>query len=786
MVKWKVVKGMWLSFRAFFLSLFLLSFSFAEVIDRIEIEGARYIPEDVILGIINLRQGSLYSTDIVRESIRRLYRTGFFDQVEVYQESSEGKVKLTYKVVDLPVIYKIEFEGNKKIRSEDLEKKIGIETEIGKIEPEEVLRDYTSSPAIEEKLEIQRKLRLGRVLAQEELETIKRRIVEAYVKEGYPNVQVSYKLVPKKGASKVVYTIEEGKPEYVRRIDFVGNKSFSGRRLLGIMETKPVSVLVLRFKPPYSEEVLKEDIKKLKDFYVSEGFLEVKVEYKVEKEEERYTITINIQEGPRYKLSELKLEGNTLFTYSELTREPMRKNKGGYYRKELVERVKANIKRKYSELGFLNVYVDEKVKVDTEGKKVSLLLSIEEGDPVYVNRIQVQGNYESRDYVVRRELRFQEGELANLKEMERSRSRILSHGYYQDVTLEPFPSEGKAWDFTVKVRERFTGQFSVGVAYNQVTGLSGFVSIRKGNFRGTGDVIGLSFSYGSRYRDNAFSYTKKWFLNKPMDLTGSVYEKRIEYSTYTVDRTGFDLTLSREFAEFWKVSGGFSLQRVKYSNISVLASPFVKEQEGERQSRKFILGIARDSRDNYLFPSQGSLSEVGYSLAVPALGGNERFNRITLSHQHFFKDDWFDTETILSLKGVLGLVEAYGGKKVPIDEKFFVGGDFTIRGYRYGYAGRLDPKTLDPIGSKKQFLFSTELNYPLHRNLVYGAVFYDTGLGFEKWEELKSQNLRGGYGFGIRFVTPIAPIKLDWAFKTKKVPGDTSKSKIHFVIGFFF
>ncbi len=777
---------MWLLSKIILPLFILVGFSFAQVVKEVRVEGANYVPEDVILGLINIRQGSLYSPDMVRESIRRMYRTGFFDEVEVYEERVGYDVVLIYRVKDLPVIYKIEFVGNRKIKSDDLEKKIGIETEVGKIEPEELIKGFTSAPAVEERLEIQRKLRLGRVLTREELEFIKRKIVEAYLKEGYPNVQVSYELVPKKGASKVVYRIVEGEPEYVRSINFTGNRTFSRGRLIGLMETKPVSLLSLRLKPPFSEDMLKEDVRKIRDFYRSEGFLEAQVDYSIRKEGNRYEINIKIQEGPRYKLSDMKIEGNTLYTYSELVGDVLRKNRGGYYSREVIDKIKENIRRRYSDIGFLGVFVEERESVDKENKKVNVSLKLDEGEPVYVNRIEVQGNYESRDYVIRRELRFQEGELANQREIDRSRTRVFNLGYYQDVSISPFPLEGKNWDFTASVRERFTGQFSIGLGYNQVTGVSGFISLRKGNFLGLGDIAGISLSYGSKYRDNSLSYTRKWFLNKPIDLTGSVYDRRIEYTTYTVERTGVDFIFSREFAEFWRASAGISLQRVRYKDISPDASVLIKEEAGTRQSRKFIFGLTRDTRDSYLFPSTGSLTELGYSVAVPLLGGNERFNKITLSHQQFFKDRFLDTGLILSFKGSFGLVEPYGGRRVPLDERFFVGGDFTIRGYKYGYAGPLDPNTKDPIGAKRQLILSAEANYPIYKNILYGAVFYDTGLGFNDWSELKTQNLRGGFGVGIRFITPFAPIKLDWAIKTKKVPGDTSRSRIHFVLGVFF
>jgi outer membrane protein insertion porin family len=772
--------------RAFLVSVLFASLSFGQVIQRVEISGAKYVPDEVIKALIKAREGITYTPDLVREDIRRLYRTGFFDKIEVREEREGDKVILHYNVVDLPIIYKIEFTGNRKIKSEDLEKKIGIETEVGKIDIEELTKGYTSSPALEEKVEIQRKLKLGRVLSREEMEYIKRKIIEAYAKEGYPNVVVSYHIVPKKGASKLVYQIVEGSPEYVSSIVFKGNKTFRSGKLLDQMETKPPSLLALRLHPPFSEEVLKDDIRRLEDFYRSEGFLDAKVSYKIIKKDSKYTVEINIDEGRRYKLDELKIEGNTLFSYGELVGKILKKNTGGYYREQVINNIMESIKRQYSSIGFLNVSVSKDEKIDNEGKKVSVVLKINEGEPVYVDRIQIRGNYETRDYVIRREMRIQEGELADEKEIERSRTRIFNLGYYEDVSIQPLPSEGKRWDFEVNVRERFTGQFSVGLGYNQVTKVAGFVSLRKGNFLGTGDIAGISVSYGSRYKDNSVSYTKRWFLNKPMDLTGSIYDRRIDYTTYTVSRTGIDLIISREFAEFWRVSAGFSIQRVNYSNISPDASPAIQQEAGTRQSRKLIFGITRDTRDNYLFPTKGALTDLSYSVAIPVLGGTERFNKVVLSHQMFMKDNIFDTGLILSLKGVVGMAEPYGGRTAPLDERFFVGGDFTIRGYKYGYAGPLDPNTNDPIGGDKELILSAELNYPIYKNILYGAVFYDTGLSANAWKDFKPQNFRGGYGVGIRFITPFAPIKLDWAFKTKKVPGDTSRSKLHFVLGVFF
>ncbi len=766
--------------------LFLPAISLAQIVKKIEIKGNRYVSDRLIKEILLTKEGGTYSVKRIREDIKRLFKTGFFKKIEVHKYEEADGVRLVFVVEDLPVIYKIEFEGNEELDDEDLADKLGVETEVGKIDVEELITGYTSSPAIEERLQIQRSIKLGRVLSERDINFLIRRIKEIYLEEGYPDVEVTYKIVPKKGASKLVFYIKEKEQKYVVDIVFKGNKTFSSGKLEDLMQTQDRNIFIFRLKPPFSEEVLKEDIERIREFYRSEGFLEVEVSYKVKRKNGRHDIYIFIKEGPRYKLGKVRIEGNTLYAYPEIVGNILKKNKrkGGFFREEVINKLKNRIRELYSEIGFANAYTDVIRQVDTRKKVVHVTLKVHEGKPVYVRKIKVKGNYETRDYVIRRELRVQEHELAIRKGLRRSRSRILNLGYYEDVQLQPFPVTDKEWDLLVKIRERFTGQFSVGLSYNEITGLAGFISVKKGNFLGTGDILGVSVSYGVNYKNNSISYTDKWFMNKPVDLSWSVFDRRVEYTTYTVERQGISATFSREFWEYWRWSLGFSAQRIRYSDISETASYFVRAQEGTRESRKITFALRRDTRDYFLFPTEGSYASGSYTVAVPVLGGTEKFHKVVLTGSKFFKDTYFDTGFVFSSKATVGVVEGYGGEDVPLDERFFVGGDFTIRGYNYGMAGVVDQNN-DPIGAKKELILNFELNYKLHEMLYFG-VFYDTGLGADNWEDFDPSNWRGGYGFGIRLITPMAPIRVDWAWKTKKVPGDTSPSRFHFVIGGFF
>jgi len=770
--------------------LLAVSAAFAqETVEKVLVKGNKYLPEEVIKSLLRTKEGEPFSLEKVREDVRRLFRTGLFKRVEVYKQDQDGDgmPEVVFVVEDLPVIYKIEFEGNRELSDETLKERLGIETELGEVEVEETVQTLTASPAIEERLALLRRMKLGRVLTYDEIESLRKRIEEIYKREGFEGTRVTYRIVPKKGASKLVFVIEEGEKKYVGEIKIKGNRTFSDKKIRSVMQLKPKSLWLLRWKPAFSRELLEEDLESIRRFYESEGFFEAEVTAKVKKRGARHDVEVWVKEGPRYKLEKLEITGNTLYAYSELVGDLLKKNakKGGYYRKELIEKIKQNIKEKYAEIGFLKVRVKEELKLDRENKKVKVTLRVEEGEPVYAGRIEVKGNYETRDYVIRREMRVQEHELMVKKKIERSRTRIMNLGYYESVDIEPVP-RGAKWDLLVKIRERFTGQFSVGLSYNEVTGLAGFIELRKGNFRGTGDIAAISVSYGTQYRNNAISYVRKWFLKKPMDLDLSLFDRRIEYTTYTVTRVGFSTALSKEFGEYWRASIGTSIQRVRYSDISPYAVSYIKLMSGTRDSRKLFFTLRRDTRDWFILPTRGSLLSLKNTLGVGLLGGDEKFYKLQLEGAKYLKDPLFDTGVIFSLRALAGFVQPYGGSIVPIDERFFVGGDFTIRGYKYGYAGPLDPATNEPIGATRMAMVSTELMLPLYKRMIYGALFFDYGLGANSWSDFKPSNLLGGYGVGLRLITPFAPIRVDWAFKTKTVPGDQNRSRLHFVLGTFF
>ena len=670
------------------------------------------------------------------------------------------------------MVQKIEFEGNEEISDQDLLKELGIKTkqqEYGSLP-----WFSTVGPELQEKLMSLNK-GLGRVFSIEEIETLKKKILDLYHKKGFYNAKVSYYF---KG-NTLVFKIDEGQKAYIEKIIIIGNKQIPDDKIKDVMETKERNIWKLRFHPHLVKETLYEDIEKIRDLYLNKGFFDVEVsEPKVElKEGEKYYIYIKIKEGDRYKLAGLKFKNNDLFTKEELLERFKRDLKiGDYYNGELIKKIKVETLNKYTDLGYIFARVlDEKI-LDRKHKLVTVIYDIQKGNIYYVNLIDISGNYESRDYVIRRELRFAPGDLFKRKKLFRSQARLYGLKFYDIVNFIPQPAGKDKLNVNVKVQERFTGQISIGAGYSQLTGFSLFLSVKKGNFMGTGDNVSLSLSYGTKYRNNEFSYLHRWAFYKPINLGFSVYDKYVDYGTFTAYKMGVSTSASIEFKEYWRTGVGINLEKGKYSDIDEAASYYIQKQAGSYDLYSAYWFIDRNTIDNPILPTQGS----DVSLTLKAGTGTRDFYKAVFSTSVIIPDHIFWTDFIFSVRARLGIVRPIN-KEIPLDELFFVGGDFTVRGFDYGMAGPFD-KNLNPLGAKNEIVLNYQLNHPLVERFLWWYVFLDQGKGFNSFDNMSLYN---SIGAGLKIVTPMAPIELYYG-KVLNPPSGISDSRFGFILGTFF
>ena len=632
----------------------------------------------------------------------------------------------------------------------------------------------TVGPELAEKLASIKK-GLGRVFSPDEIERMKKIIQKVYEKKGYYNVKIDYYF---KG-NTLVFDIKEGTSAYVYKINIVGNKQIDTDDILDVMETHERCLWCFRWHPSLEKDILLDDIERIRELYIDRGFFDVEVSKpKIElKNGDEYYITIYIKEGERYKLSSIEINGNDLFTRKELFEDlKERPEIGKYYNGKAIKELKKNIEKKYTDLGFVFTRVySQKIK-NREKKEVKVKFLIEKGERYYTDLINISGNYESKDATIRRELKLAPGDLFVKRLIKKSQSRLMRLGFYNAVNLKPEFKEVGLLDVDAKVSERFTGQLSIGLGYSQFTGLSVFGSVKKGNFRGTGDTLSASISIGTRYKNNQIGYIHRWAFYKPIDLGFNIYQRDLDYYSFTSKKLGADITASYEFWDIWRTGVTVGYQHVKYQDISDTAPTRIKEQEGSYTLPYIGWYINRYTFDNFLLPTEGSDTTLSLKVGF----GSRGFYKYNISYALALSDKIFHTDWVFNFKARYGEV-IKKGDMIPLDELFFVGGDFTIRGFDYGMAGSYDDN-LDPIGNKKQIIFNYQLNHPI-TDFLWGYVFFDQGKGFDGGNPFS--DMYYSVGAGIKIITPIAPIDIYYG-KVQNPPENVGGSRLGFILGTFF
>ncbi|WP_457568113.1 outer membrane protein assembly factor BamA [Desulfurobacterium sp.] len=730
-------------------------------IEEIKITGNTYLPEESILYRISSKPGEKVNPEKIARDIKNIFSLGYYKTIEVIEEKSGNRVILKYVLKEKPKVERVIFEGNKHISTKDLKKKI--EFDEG---------NFT-----------------GQVLSYRKLDNLKNKIANIYHEKGYINAKVSYtisKISPKK--VNVTFKIDEGNKAYVCKIIIKGNRALKTGEIKDVLLTKERCIWKLRFHPPLIKENLQKDVERIKKLYESKGYIDVKIGKPLVKKvngcyEVIYTI---ISEGPRYLFGKISTKGNTLFTSRELLNSVDALKPGNPYNPQLLTEFAVKTARLYGKYGYIFETTIPETKINRKEHTVNVTFIIHEGERARIRYINIKGNFDSRDRTVRRELDIYETGIFNTEKLERSIRRLYNTGYYEAVNVKPEVVDKNLLDINIDLKERLTGMFSIGVGYSSTTKLTAMLSLRKGNLFGTGDSIFISGQFGSSVNYFDIGYNHKWWLNQPQTLGLRLYNHKNEYTTYTSHKKGFSFNIYRRIKKDWNAGIGYTLEKNTISDIDPNATSIVKEEEGTSIIGLVSSRITLDLRDNRFLPHRGFMFSLNAKVAGQALGGDSNFYEAVADiSRYVYLDDFSDKYKIpivLSAHLKAGYADTYGKtEEVPIDYRFFVGGDTTVRGFRWGEAGPVDASG-DPEGANRELVMNFEIGYDISNNLRF-IGFFDIGAGW--WNEVNLATLRKAAGGGIRVMTPIGPIRLDIGYKLDRKPGE-SASEWHFGLGSYF
>jgi len=711
-----------------------------ETIYKIMLLGNMKVEEGVIRGAIKSQEGGPFSVERVREDLRSIFDLGYFTDVQVDIKSTPQGNEVIFIVVEKPSIKEILIKGNEKVKLDDIKEKITLK-----------LRSILNPEKVKEDLEQIRKL---------------------YFSKGYYGVKVEYKVDSLENNEAVVtFTISEGPKGSVQKIVFKGNKSIKTSPLKKLMTIKEKNLFSFITKTGIlDEDILKNDLQLLTAYYYDHGYLEAKIsEPKIDlSNPKKIRIEIEIMEGPQYRLGDIDFKGDLLTTKEALFK-VLKIKRGDVYSNTAVRMEVSALTEKFANQGYAYVEINPETSVDNQNLLVHLTFDIEKKKRVSFEKIQIVGNTKTRDKVVRRELLVAEGELYNAAYLNKSRDRLKRTGFFKEVDFATSRgSTEEKINLDIKVEEAPTGALSFGIGYSSLEGTIGTASVSDRNLFGLGYSGSLKFALGTETQNVRLSFTDPYFLGYRYAVGTDLYHEVNEYfNEYSYKIIGGDLRFGKELTDTIRIDAMYKLENINVYNVSETASSQVKEQEGKKTTSAISLTPSLDTRDDYFNPRRGSRSSLLIQNAGGLLGGDNYFVKVAGETSWYFP---LPLNTTLNLRAKMGVIEPYGGKKVPIYEKFYVGGINTVRGFEYGRAGPVDDND-EPIGATKMVAFNTELIFPLSREIgLRGALFFDIGKGFDKWSHMTP--LRFGAGPGIRWFSPFGPIHIDIGFNLNPKKGE--------------
>jgi outer membrane protein insertion porin family len=745
----------------------------AEKIVAVKVKGNRRIEAAAILQVVQVKAGDPLDQDKVDADLRAIYKLGYFRDVQVQTEKADGGVNLVYVVQEKPVVREIKIEGAKEI----------------------------STDKVREALEI----KPNSIFSAKDLQKSLKKVKKLYSDDGYYLAEVEGETAKRSDTElNVIIKIKEGNKILIKSIVFEGNRTVSDRKLKKAMETSEKWMFSwLTGAGTYKEEVLKNDAMLLTEYYMNNGYVTVKVgEPKVEllPDKSGLKVTIGITEGDQYRLGQLGVKGELLESSDELMKK-LKEKSGELFSRTNLRNDVVTLTDLYADKGYAFANATPQTKLNPENHTMDINFELEKGEKVHIGHVNITGNTKSRDKVVRRELRLDEGDLYSATGLKRSKQNLMNTGFFEEANLVTAKGDKPdTLDLNVEVKEKPTGTFSVGAGYSSLDGVVGQGSIQQANFLGLGLKMQAAVSFGARTRTYNVGLTDPYFLDSKWTVGADVYRSERQYIDYTRRATGGDIKAGYPFSDtlstFWLYK--YEQKEIFDESSSLLESihrSAIVAPDPTSSTSAIIGSLSSNTTDYRLDPSTGMIDQLTIEFA--GLGGTNRYIKYITEHTYFHPVLW---GSVASIRGTLGYLQKIG-KELPIDEKFYLGGIGSLRGFSVRTVSPIKVVPTTPkdavgvgatgesrvyLGGQVEALVNAEFTFPLLKEAgLKGVLFFDAGNSMDTIHDTFSTVLTS-YGGGVRWFSPIGPLRLEYGIPLNPRKGIDSNGKIEFTIGSIF
>lgn len=746
----------------------------AFTISDIRVEGISRTEPGTVFSHLPFRAGDEYTAEKGTRAIHALYASGLFRDVTLTQD---GDV-LVVHIVERPAVATIETSGIKAFDKDAVEKSL---RDVGMAE--------------------------GRIFDQAVLERADQELRRQYLARGYYGVSVKTTVTPlERNRVRITISVDEGRASSISAIRFVGNKTFDNDELADLMQLGVPNWFSWYTKRDlYSREKLAADLESIRSFYMNQGYLDFKidsVQVSIAPNKSDVYVTINMTEGEKYTVNDVRLTGDLLGLDSEL-QALITLEKGEMYNAEKVKNVSSAITDKLATLGYAFATANASPISDAQGRMVDIVYTVDPGRRAYVRRVNITGNNRTRDEVIRREVRQYEAAWFNSDLVKLSRDRIDRLGYFESVTAEPKPVPGTRdqVDLEVNVKERPTGSISLGAGYSTSEGIILSAGFAQNNVFGTGNSVSVDVNTSKSQRTIALSVVQPYITPEGISRSWDVYDrsvdlKELEVADVKYDTRGFGVSWGIPFTELDRVflGGRFEMTDVKSNANSPWRYQNYEDKYGDNpMTVALTLGWSRDSRDNSLAPTRGVYQRLNGEFALP--GFDIQYYKATYQYQQYIP---LSRTWTLAFNGEVGWGDVYGKTdEFPFFKNFYAGGIGSVRGYK---SGSLGPKQYDPydgdsdnLGGDRMLTGSIEILAPLPGGdrtlrvfgfLDAGYVWGYEGVGVRQYrrQSMSLSDLRYSTGIGVAWISPLGPLKFSIAAPLNDKDGDDIQ-RFQFQIG---
>jgi len=740
----------------------------APLVSSVTIRGQKRIELQAIQGRLTLKANDRFTPDALREQVKILYGTGYFEDVQVETDSAEGGVSVGFIVREKPFITEIVFDGNEELSDDKLKEKITIKSQT--------------------------------FLDQQQAKESAEKIRLAYQEDGFYNCQVIPVIqAVDEDRKRLTYFIKEGTKAKVRRINFEGMRAVTKEEVFKVTATRewiPWYGIVTQLKIPsllsdagvLKREELGNDIERIREVYLNKGYLNVQISQptlELTDDKKWFEINYSVVEGEPFIVQEVGFRGNTVFEDHEL-REGLSIRPGEIFQRAKIRGEITRITDLYGAKGYVFADVVPNVTPDNNARTATITLNVKEGEMMRIREIHVTGNDKTRDNVVRRELRLDEQDVIDTLALKRSFQRLNNLNFFETVEILPQQVDVDKVDLNVKVKEKPTGQFSIGGGFSTLDKLVAIADITEGNLGGNGWLGRIRGQLGQQRSLGLVTFRNPYVNDSYNALQLDIYRSMTNYISYFESKSGASATWSRWLSEY--VNGSISLfaEQLKYSDpqegLCPDLIPLICRQLGTQSSTGFRTSLFRDTRDYYLDPRTGWRLSLGADYGTPALGGSNHFYKVYFD---VIKYTPLIYDTRFSVHVRYGQTEGIGGRPIPLTERFFVGGINTMRGFVFGRAGPVTPSG-SLLGSAKELIFNNDFIFTISSEAkLNGVFFFDYGNGFDDNEPVQFNKLRSAVGFEARWISPFGPLRA--AYGINLDPRPTERMGVfEFTIGSLF